>query len=82
MKIESSLVNQFFSSITPEYSFSKKKPPKAPDYNNQNYWVAFPGKKSVALLDPENELDIEQKDVDCFFYSPYRFFFKRMELRS
>ena len=74
MKIDSSLVNQFFSSITPEYSFSKKKPPKAPDYNNQNYWVAFPGKKSVALLDPENEQDIKQKDVECLFIHPTGFF--------
>ena len=76
MKIDSSLVNQFFSSITPEHSFSEKKPPKAPDYNNQNYWVAFPGKKSVALLDPERESINELKGVDCFFIHPTGFFLK------
>ena len=76
MKIDSSLVNQFFSSITPDYPFSEKKPPKAPDYNNQNYWVAFPGKKSVALLDPESEPNNELKDVDCFFIHPTGFFLK------
>ena len=76
MKIDSSLVNQFFSSITPDYPFSEKKPPKAPDYNNQNYWVAFPGKKSVALLDPESERNNELKDVDCFFIHPTGFFLK------
>ena len=76
MKIDSSLVNQFFSSITPEHSFSEKKPPKAPDYNNKNFWVAFPGKKSVALLDPERESTNELKGVDCFFIHPTGFFLK------
>ena len=69
-------MNQFFSSITPEHSFSEKKPPKAPDYNNKNYWVAFPGKKSVALLDPEKESINELKGVDCFFIHPTGFFLK------
>lgn len=76
MKIDSSLLNQFFLSITPEYSFSEKEPPKAPDYSDENYWVAFPGKKSMALLDPEKDLNNEPKGIDCFFIHPTGFFLK------
>ena len=59
MKIDSSLVNEFFSSITPEHSFSAESILVLPDYSNKNFWVAFPGKKSVALLHLEEKITNE-----------------------
>ena len=76
MKPESSLMNDFFSSITPDYSFSKKRIPAAPDYANNQFWAAIPGKRSVALLDPEKHHTNELKGMDCFFIHPTGFFLK------
>ena len=76
MKPESSLMNDFFSSITPEYSFSKKRVPSSPDYGNKKFWAAIPGKRSVALLDPEKQHSQELKKKDCFFIHPTGFFLK------
>ena len=55
MKPESSSMNDFFSLITPDYSFSKKRVPSPPDYGKKQFWAAIPGKRSVALLDPEKQ---------------------------
>ena len=53
MKPNGSLMNDFFSLITPDYSFSENRTPSAPDYGKKQIWAAIPGKKSLALLDPE-----------------------------
>ena len=79
MKSESSLMNDFFSSITPDNSFSRKLVPSPPDYGNKQFWAAIPGKRSVALLDPEKHHSQELKKKDCFFIHPTGFFFERMK---
>ncbi|RPG42811.1 MAG: DUF3089 domain-containing protein [Gammaproteobacteria bacterium TMED112] len=76
MKPNGSLMNDFFSLITPDYSFSENRTPSAPDYGKKQFWAAIPGKKSVALLDPEKVVSNELKETDCFFIHPTGFFLK------
>ena len=69
-------LDKFFSSITPKQSFSSLTSPNAPDYAKQESWAAFPGKKSVALLEPKMESQNKLKKIDCFFIHPTGFFLK------
>lgn len=72
----SPLLVEFLASITPKKSFSKALIPCAPDYSNQEHWAALPGKKTVALLNPLQEKNNNNKDVDCFFVHPTGFFLR------
>ena len=69
-------LDEFFSSITPKQSFSSLTSPNAPDYAKQESWAAFPGKKSVALLEPKMESQNKLKKIDCFFIHTTGFFLK------
>ena len=72
-----SMLEDFFNSISPEYSFDETRIPEEPDYSQDHYWAALPTINSVANLFPK-ELGKEdvQKEVDCFFIHPTGFFLK------
>ena len=72
-----SMLEDFFNSISPEYSFDETRIPEEPDYSQDHYWAALPTISSVADLFPK-ELGKEdiQKEVDCFFIHPTGFFLK------
>ena len=76
MDKSSPLLDEFFASITPKQSFSKLASPRSPDYGEQKSWAAFPGKESVALLEPKMESQNKLKKIDCFFIHPTGFFLK------
>ena len=76
MKKDSSFLNEFFSLITPNKPFKNKLIPAPPDYQNADFWASIPGKKSVALLQPNKKEASGLKDIDCFFVHPTGFFLK------
>ncbi|MDC3098124.1 DUF3089 domain-containing protein [Gammaproteobacteria bacterium] len=76
MDKSSPLVDKFFASVTPNQPFSRLTSPQPPDYGDLKSWAAFPGKKSVALLEPNTESQNKLKEVDCFFIHPTGFFLK------
>ena len=76
MDKSSPLLDKFFASITPKQPFSRLASPQPPDYSEVKSWAAFPGKKSVALLEPNIESQNKLKEIDCFFIHPTGFFLK------
>ena len=76
MDKSSPLLDKFFASITPKQPFSRLTSPQPPDYSEVKSWAAFPGKKSVALLEPNIESQNKLKEIDCFFIHPTGFFLK------
>ena len=47
-----SMLEDFFNSISPEYSFDETRIPEEPDYSQDHYWAALPTINSVANLFP------------------------------
>ena len=73
---DNSSMDEFFSSITPKTSFDSAKAPDAPDYEDEYFWAAFPGKKSAANLNVNSLEHSRNFEVDCFFIHPTGFFLK------
>lgn len=64
--------------IGPSHEFADQAPPAAPDYSNDNYWAALPGKPSPALAQPTSEASVGpgQSAVPVFFLHPTSYFGK------
>ena len=64
MDKSSPLLDKFFASVTPKQPFSSSTSPQPPDYGEVKSWAAFPGKKSVALLEPNTESQNKLKEIE------------------
>lgn len=72
-----SLVDNFFSTITPSQPFLKKNIPCPPIYSSDEFWAAKPGMLSKAEMVPPNiSLNQKSKEINCFFIHPTGFFLK------
>ena len=73
---DDSSIDEFLSSITPNKNFDRSNIPAAPNYEEEYYWAAFPGKQSVANLTIEKSRINKNFEVDCFFVHPTGYFLK------
>ena len=58
---------KFIESVRPQVSFSDDKQPEPPNYLNNNYWAALPGRDGFHLLSPDHVSTSEVKDFDVFY---------------
>ena len=65
---------KFIESVRPQVSFSDDEQPEAPNYLDDNYWAALPGKDGFHLLSPEHSPSSEPKDYDVFYIHPTGYF--------
>jgi len=64
----------FLQSINPKKEFDKDDLPEAPDYADEEFWLALPHKSSFHNLSPHNQEFDEKYDVDVFYIHPTGYF--------
>ncbi len=60
--------------VIPKVKFDESKIPVKPDYNELDFWAAFPGKESKAFIRPEGINDEGDKKADVFYLHPTSYF--------
>jgi hypothetical protein len=53
---------KFIESVRPQASFSDDEQPEPPNYQNDDYWAALPGRDGFHLLSPDHAPSLEPKD--------------------
>ena len=65
---------KFIESVRPQVSFSDDDQPEPPNYLNDDYWAALPGRDGFHLLSPDHPPSSELKDYDVFYIHPTGYF--------
>ena len=61
---------KFIESVRPQVSFSDDDQPEAPNYLDDDYWAALPGRDGFHLLSPDHPPSSELKIMMFFIFIP------------
>ena len=67
---------KFIKTFKPEKNFNDEERPKAPNYNDESYWAALPGRDGMHNLSPDKKSTLEIKEFDVFYIHPTGYFLK------
>ena len=65
---------KFIESVKPQISFLDDTQLDPPDYSDNEFWAALPGKDGFHLLSPNEAPSLEVKDYDVFYIHPTTYF--------
>ena len=65
---------EFLSTISPSKNFDINDLPDAPNYSDEQFWLAFPGKDSFHTLSPHSNKTANRYEVDVFYIHPTGYF--------
>tara|TARA_B100000287_G_scaffold424356_1_gene468856 strand:- start:106 stop:1188 length:1083 start_codon:yes stop_codon:yes gene_type:complete len=67
---------KFIDSVRPEEDFDDDKRPEPPNYDDESYWAALPGRDGMHFLSPDKKPSPEIKKFDVFYIHPTGYFLK------